>query len=240
MQRVLLMTAVCALAACDNGGGTTTVAPPVTDTPPPPAVTEAVFEVSATNLTPGQPLSPIALAIHDAGISLFEVGMAASAGLELLAEGGDNSQLLDEIDSVQEASGEAPVGPGGSDTLTLMLPDDQVAGLSLSMVTMLVNTNDAITGLNGIDISELPLGASVHFSANAYDAGTEANSEMAGTIPGPADGGEGFNDARDDVGNFVTLHPGVVTADDGLRGSALNQSHRFDNPVLRVTITRTQ
>ncbi|MFT5808172.1 MAG: hypothetical protein ACI9LG_002473 [Moritella dasanensis] len=30
------------------------------------------------------------------------------------------------------------------------------------------------------------------YNLPAYDAGTEANSEAVGTIPGPADGGEGL------------------------------------------------
>ena len=240
MRHAVLFSTLCLLAACDSGGGgAVTVTNPVDDTPPP-AVTEASFEVSATNLTVGQPLSPLAVAIHDSSLSVFEVGTPVSVALEVLAEGGDNSELLAEIDSVAQASGEAPVGPGASDTLTLTLTDDQTAGLSLSVVTMLVNTNDAITGLNSVDVSGLAVGETLNFAANAYDAGTESNSEQAGTIPGPADGGEGFNEARDDVGDFLTMHPGVVTADDGLTDSALNQVHRFDNPVARISITRVQ
>jgi hypothetical protein len=73
----------------------------------------------------------------------------------------------------------------------------------------------------------------------AYDAGTEANTEAKGSMPGPADGGEGFNAARDDV-NFVHIHPGVISQYDGLADSVLMPSHRFDNPVLAVTITRTE
>jgi len=38
----------------------------------------------------------------------------------------------------------------------------------------------------------------------------------------------------------VLVHAGVISVDDGLTTSALNESHRFDNPVVRITITRTQ
>jgi hypothetical protein len=72
----------------------------------------------------------------------------------------------------------------------------------------------------------------------AWDAGTEANSEASGTIPGPADGGEGYNATRDDLVNFVAIHRGVISADDGLNSSILDESHRFDNPVARVMIER--
>jgi len=232
MQRILITAAaVCFLAACGDGSTEQPdTTPDDTATPQPDPITPASFDVAATNLTLGQPLSPLAVLIHDSGQSVLRIGEAASAGLELLAEGGDNSELLAEIEAVAEASGGAPVGPGSSETLTLELPDDQTDGLSLSVVSMLVNTNDAITGLHGISLAGMAVGDSMTYSAVAYDAGTEANSELAGTIPGPADGGEGFNEMRDDVGDFVTMHPGVVTADDGLTLSVLNQMHRFDNP----------
>lgn len=103
---------------------------------------------------------------------------------------------------------------------------------------MLVNTNDAFAGLRSIDVSGLAIGDAITLNAKAYDAGTELDSESAGTMPGPADGGEGFNANRSDVNNFVRGHGGVVTADDGLSSSVLNQSHRFDNPGMIVTIKR--
>ncbi len=242
MRRLLILAAAVSLAACsnDNDGPA-----PVTEAPTPPPVTTppptpAVFEVVTINLTAGQPLSPIAVSVHDNSRSAFAVGEPASMGLELLAEGGDNSELLTELAGVADASGDAPVGPGGTETLTVELPDDQTAGLDLSVMTMLVNTNDAIVGVNGADVSGMAVGDSRVFNAIAYDAGTEANSEAAGTMPGPADGGEGFNADRDDIADQVTMHPGVITADDGLASSVLNQSHRWDNPAIRVRITRTQ
>jgi hypothetical protein len=72
---------------------------------------------------------------------------------------------------------------------------------------------------------------------SAYDAGTEANSELAGTIPGPADGGEGYNPARDDWTPLVTHHGGVVGQQDTHPASVLTEAERFDGPVLRIEIT---
>ena len=103
---------------------------------------------------------------------------------------------------------------------------------------MLVNTNDAITGINGVDISALAAGDSITLRSIAYDAGTEANTEAAAHIPGPAVGGEGFNAARDDLADRVAMHTGVVSQDDGKAGSALTGQHRFDNPVAAVRIER--
>ena len=62
---------------------------------------------------------------------------------------------------------------------------------------------------------------------------------MAGTIPGPADGGEGVSEGREAL-DAVTMHSGVVTADDGLPNSVLDSSHRFANPVMKIIISRVE
>ena len=83
------------LQACDNGGnGNGASVPP----PPPPPPAMASFEVTVSNLTGAQPLSPIAVIAHQAGYQVFEIGSPATVGLEELAEGGDNSALLAEAD----------------------------------------------------------------------------------------------------------------------------------------------
>lgn len=239
MNRYLTSLGMAALLCACSDSNTLQV-PPAEETPEPEPAPSATFDVTTTNLTAAQPLSPIALIAHADTLRVFTIGEAASAGLELLAEGGDNSGLLDELEGRGQTSGEAPLGPGASETLTLELDSDDTAATALSVVTMLVNTNDAITGFTGMDLSSLAVGESMTVEAVAYDAGTEANTEAAGTIPGPADSGEGFNEARDDLADQVTMHPGVVTAADGLDSSVLMQIHRFDNPVARITVTRVQ
>ena len=82
------------------------------------------------------------------------------------------------------------------------------------------------------------MGESLRITAPAYDAGTEANSERAAGIPGPAAGGEGFNAVRDDE-DFVRGHSGVVSSQDGLDDSVLTGAHRWDNPVFSLVVTRT-
>ena len=108
----------------------------------------------------------------------------------------------------------------------------------ISVATMLVNTNDGFTGVNAMAIGEMAVGDTQTVRSIVYDAGTEANTETAGTIPGPADGGEGFNQVRDDRADQVTMHSGVVSNDDGLAGSVLDEQHRFDNPAAMIMITR--
>ena len=228
------------LAGCDsdnnNNRGNTPPPPP----PPPPAM--ATFDVTVTNLTNAQPLSPVGVIAHVDGYTVFTVGTAATVGLEELAEGGDNAALLAEADADANvratASGAAPIGPGASETITIEVLESELPGLRISTSTMLVNTNDAITMSNGTAVGELSAGDSVSMRTIAYDAGTEANSELAADIPGPAGGGEGFNAARDDALDAVAMHIGVVGADDGFAGSALSGQHRFDNPVAQVRIER--
>ena len=97
----------------------------------------------------------------------------------------------------------------------------------------------SVDSTSSIDVSGLAIGDNISMMTVSYDSGTEANSEAMGSIPGPADGGEGYNSSRDDV-DYVALHPGIVSMDDGLTTSVLSAEHKFDNPVMKITIRRTQ
>lgn len=224
----LFLSVFVALAGCDN------------DAAAPPA-REGTYRVIVTNLTGNQPLSPLGAVIHLAGYTGWEIGSAASSGLERLAEGGDPADFLAEAlgnaDVLSTGSGSGIIGPGASDNVSLTTT--QSPNLLLTFATMLVNTNDAFTGMAGLSIGDLAVGESKTIYANPYDAGTEENTETASTIPGPAGGGEGFNAQRLDR-DFVSAHSGVVTSDDGLATSALDESHRFLAPVAKIVVTRTQ
>ncbi len=230
-KSLIILALIASLAACgDSDNNEVEVTDPVMP------VMSYEFTVQVTNLTNAQPLSPIAAIAHSEGM-LWQIGEPASAALELMAEGGDNSELLATDFAMASSSAESPLPPG--EQVTLMLSTEQLDSLKISLATMLVNTNDAFTGLNAIDVSSLAVNESLSRTSFAYDAGTEANSEAQGTIPGPADSGEGYNEMRDDI-NRVAMHPGVVSQDDGLTNSVLTSQHKFDNPVARITITRTQ
>lgn len=213
------------LVGCSDSSTTPVIAPIL-----------ASYSVKVVNATNNQPLSPLAVIAHDTTYSAWSVGSAATVGLENLAEGGSNAELLASLTTEASASGTGIIGPGSNDTVNIT--STSVDQTRISVVTMLVNTNDAFTGLDSIDVSALVSGNSMTVSTHVYDAGTELNDEAAGTIPGPADSGTGFNSARSDTSDEVRLHRGVITADDGLVTSVLNESHRFDNPAMIVTITR--
>jgi len=234
-----LVASALLMQACDNDDTTFVANPPP---PPPPAM--ASFDVTVTNMTGAQPLSPIAVIAHQEGYAVFTVGAAATTGLEELAEGGDNASLLAEADGnamvVATASGAAPIGPAGSETVNIEVLESELPDLLLSISTMLVNTNDAISGINGATISNMALGDIVTLRGIAYDAGTEADTELAAEIPGPAGGGEGFNAARSDRVDRVAMHSGIVSQDDGYATSSLTGQHRFDNPVTQIRIERIE
>lgn len=194
------------------------------------------YEITVSNLTYGQPLSPVAVILHDEG-DFWHIGEAASVALETLAESGDNTSLLAEEQVLAAQSGTGVIMPGMSETIEVSLTDNHPELISIA--TMLVNTNDAFSGVNAMNLTNLQVGESISLTTRSYDAGTEKNSELVSTIPGPASNGagEGFNEMRDDL-DMVGMHAGVVSVDDGLSTSVLTQAHKFDNPTLHITINR--
>lgn len=196
------------------------------------------FEVVVTNLTYAQPMSPVAVILHDEG-SFWALGETSSVGLEKLAESGDSSDLLNESFVLSSQTGAGMLMPGMSETINVSFADNHPELLSIA--TMLVNTNDAFTGVNAMPLTNLRAGESISFTTRSYDAGTERNTELMATIPGPASGGtgEGYNELRDDI-DKVGMHAGVVSVDDGLTSSVLTQAHKFDNPTLKITVSRIE
>jgi hypothetical protein len=156
----------------------------------------ADFNVRITNLTNGIWFTPFLVAAHPDGTSLFTAGQPASANLQAMAEGGDISGLVADMQGVGATIAENPAAgllpPAMSADVDLNT--DGTSNVLLSVVSMLLPTNDAFAGLNSITI---PTDPGVYtFDLPAYDAGTEANDEMitGGGAPGaagiPADPGD--------------------------------------------------
>ncbi|QIZ78858.1 hypothetical protein HER31_09095 [Ferrimonas lipolytica] len=200
----------------------------------------ATYQVAFTNLTNAQPMSPLAAYLHDGSVASWQIGMPASAGIEVLAESGDGSTWLAEATAagaMVTANGEGIVMPGNEQLVTLTVATQQ--SVYLGLATMLVNTNDAFTGAGAVYLN-LAVGEAISGVVPVMDAGTEANSELATTIPGPAGGGTGYDAVRDDVGDYVARHGGIVGIDDGKMDSALGHQHRFDSPVANWRVTRIE
>ncbi len=223
MKTLILAAAIVGLAACssNNDGGNTGM---------------NSYRIELINLTNNQHFSPPAAMLHNGSFSAWEIGKPASDAIEVLAEGGGTNQLISLQKGNPSYTGKSELHAGES--LTFEIGSNNPAISHFTVATMLVNTNDAFTGLTNIDLGGMQSGDKRVFLTPAYDAGTEFNDELKSHIPGPVAGGEGFNAARDDVTGVVTYHAGVVGKDDGLETSALSQAERFDNPVLMIRIER--
>lgn len=225
---ILALSTIFIFSACNDNNNDKnatieeTPTPTVTPTPTPTPTPQFNYEVSVTNLSVGQPLSPILVTSK----SLYRVGESASVALEYLAEGGNNTMLLDD----KSITGTGLILPSKSETLTFKTEMQKI-----SIASMLVNTNDGFVGMNEYNLSTLEKDKSVVLYLNVYDAGTEENDESNSTVPGQK--GEGFNTTRESR-NSVAYHNGVLTKDDGLPSSGLNELHRFQNPFAVLKIIR--
>jgi hypothetical protein len=213
------------------------------------AVEAQELDITITNLTHGSHFTPLLVAAHAATTTLFEPGKAASANLQAMAEGGDISGLTTDVDAAGADKVANPAGgllaPGASTSFSLSTSDGNDR---LSVVAMVLPTNDGFVGMNSLSI---PTAAgSYTYQINAWDAGTEANDEIVNGngAPGlagiPADplgkngsGGTGVA-AVDDNGN-IHIHRGVIGDTDPTGGPSDLDSriHRWLNPVASISIT---
>ena len=210
------------------------------------------FNVQITNLSNGIYYTPFLVAAHPDGTSLFTVGQPASASLQAMAEGGDISGLSADAQAMGATVAENPamglLAPATNTNVDLNT--DGTANDRLTVLAMLLPTNDAFAGLNAIAIPTTP--GTYVFDVPAYDAGTEANDELlvagAGGAPGvpgmPGDPGmttgvDGTGAAGPDANPNVHIHRGSLGDTDAAGGTSDLDSriHRWLNPVIRVVVT---
>jgi len=202
------------------------------------------YTVTLQNLAPGQPLSPPVVATHSPHWSLQRVGAPASAEIEAIAENGDQSSAVALLSGKRKVTDVvdvgAPLTPAGvvigdfTDTVELTIGGRKRDRLSLA--SMLICTND---GFVGADRLALPRNGSVTYYAFAYDAGTEANSELSADIVDACSALGPVVIGGDDDGNSNDGHTdGVVAPHPGIDGVGdLMAAHGWDGPVLKVTIS---
>jgi hypothetical protein len=150
---------------------------------------EALYDVTVENITPqtgdgsSQPFSPPVLATHNNHYRIFNPGRYASNELAQLAEDAANDPLIQKLKRSKRvydvAMGGGVIVPGASTTIRIA---SNGYFKRLSLVSMLVNTNDGFTGVNSVN---LPKKGSKSFYVYAYDAGSEKNTESFDHIPGP-------------------------------------------------------
>ena len=207
------------------------------------------ISVEITNLTHAIYFTPLLVSAHDADTHVFQPGTAASASLQAMAEGGDISGLDTDLAALGANNVVNPAGgllaPGASTTASFMADR---RNKFLSVVAMLLPTNDGFAGLEAIRIPKRR--GTFTYYLNGYDAGTEANDEIinGGGAPGtpgiPADpGGNGGTGASGvtgaDFNTTVHVHRGIVGDTDPTGGASdLNGVvHQWLNPVAKVVVT---
>lgn len=209
------------------------------------------YEVTITNLTGGQPLTPPLVATHKRPADFFEVGEPASFGIQEIAENGNLTPLADALNAnkhvsnvvVAAAGVPPPLMPGASVTFDI---DGGPGAKWLSYASMLICTNDGFTGADGLRLPK-KVGDTVSASTFAYDAGTEINTELFADIvpPCPELTGQASSVPGTGVSNPALAQNGVITHHDGVGTpggmNMLADVHAWDTdlPVAMITVTRS-
>jgi len=200
----------------------------------------ADIDVTITNATKNIYFTPLLVAAHNESVSLFQAGEAASPEIEAMAEGGNISGLSSLATNAGAVVAEDPAGgildPGQQATASLNTGNAD----RLTITAMLLPTNDGFVGLDSWAIPSAP--GTYTISLNGYDAGTEANDELATSMPNPPfiSFGSGGSGVETTVTNSkVHIHPGNLGDSDPSGGlSDINSAtYRWLNPVAIVTVT---
>jgi hypothetical protein len=188
------------------------------------------WQVTVENLTPtgSQPLSPPLVVVHSGLADVWSVGSIANHGVAAIAEDANNVPLEEVLPQVPGVATVftvpgGPIPPGDSRSFEV---ETRGRFDRLSLLTMLVNTNDAFTGLDSRRIQ----GRGGVVETIAYDAGSERNNELAGFIPGPC-----CNNpfVRDPEGALIRPHDGITGA-----GDLDPAIYDWPEPAARITITQ--
>lgn len=241
---------VVALAGCDDSEMPTD---PATDAADRIAATSHAadaatkgYEVTVRNLTANQPLTPPVIATHRGATDVFTVGEAASFDVKAVAENGNVPALVQALSADAHVSGvevgvagtPPPLLPGQSVTVEI---EGSEGSRFLSIVSMLICTNDGFTGL---DAGRLPggIGDETTVRANAYDAGTEVNTEDFADLvpPCPVLTGVESDDAGSGSSDPALAEGGVIHHHGGIRGIAdlTVADHGWTDPVAEISVKR--
>jgi len=176
------------------------------------------YQITFTNLTSnaltagappaqtGQRLSPPVFVTHSAAYSAFNLGQTAPETIWRIAEGGDRSVLLSEVNALVGASVLSVAAPLSAplpqqESVSVVVQADASHRL-LSFASMLGWTNDGFIGISGVDLSTIT--SKVTINLFGFDAGSERNNEANGFL-----GALGLGNARDVEGGVITDHLGI-------------------------------
>lgn len=203
----------------------------------------ATYELTIENLTEGQPFTPPIVATHGAATDIFTVGQAASLELKEIAENGNLGPMMTLLGSDNHVfDTEVAVGPLLFDNSVMLAVSAAKSANFLSFASMLICTNDGFTGVDSLRLPK-DIGEQVVVSTNAYDSGTEINTEDYADIVPPCQslhgiippvGGTGTSNPALAEGGVIHHHPGI----DGRIDDLTRAVHGWANPVAEVTVER--
>jgi hypothetical protein len=213
------------------------------------------YEVTITDLTSGQPLTPPVVATHEGKHAVFDVGQPASVGVREIAENGNSAPLLAFLDAdpFNQFGGfaESTTGPLVPEGVPGDEMFDQSATLEvsgkrnekrLSWVSMLICTNDGLTGVDGLKLPD-KVGKTATKMTKGYDAFTELNTEDYADIVPPCQGliGDMSEDEGTGVSNPALAEGGVIAHHEGIQGGTdLDpEIHGWEDPVAEISVERT-
>lgn len=215
------------------------------------AIKSVTYEVTITNLTSGQPITPPLLVTHGKDAGFFSVGEEASPEIQQLAENGNAELLVQKLQGmsavIDVVQGTAPLVPANDPGETGLSYSETfqitAKGTSryLSFASMLVCTND---GFTGIDSVKLPYYTQKTIYAMAYDARTEMNTEDFADMVPPCQGAIGISsdDEGTGVSNPAIAENGVIIPHTGIMGGAdlLREVHDWGNSVVKIDVVRVK
>lgn len=168
--------------------------------------------VTNTQTADGLYLTPIFSVFHDGSFSAFTPGVAASASLESLAEGGSTAGVTADAAGFSNTTIAAPGGFGGApvldpgESVTVRINVDEFSERFFSFLSMVIPSNDTFIGNDNAMAYEVfdaggtftNIAPIVVTDADAWDAGTEED--------------DGLGAAFSTDGGTATEQGGVVTA----------------------------
>lgn len=180
------------------------------------------IRVTITNLAPAQGnfLTPMWVGFHNGSFDIFNIGAAASIGLERIAEDGDTAALSTAFTASALGNAQAtitgpvdpPIAPGQTTHMDFNLDGTDALNRYFSYSTMIIPSNDAFIANDDPTAFQIFandgsfLGASILVLGRfVHDAGTEVNDELPANT---AFFGQTVPDTGVNEGGVVHLHPG--------------------------------
>lgn len=221
------------------------------------------YVVTMTDLTTGQPMSPPMAATHRGSGAMWSLGSPSSFALKEIAENGNNAPMYYDLQQARRAGTvydfaqgvstqnfPSPIVPAGRAAPVTPFPQRvsfRIRGNPqadrLSVASMLVCTNDGFTGVNGLALPKAK-GGSVTVPLQAYDTGTELNTQLLAHMMPPCQGLIGVPSSTGASGEAVSrpslAQNGSIGIHTGLTAGVgdLQPIHFWTGPVGQLTVTR--